>query len=150
MVQTCVGFTSVGMPFLTKQVLEDVFAHDIVCRNGCWLFAWLQEWTLKVQAPSLSAEGNLVTIGKTTIDLANFVHELERPGTPISHALAVTYKVGSQSSSGYIKLTVAATVLGELDGDQLTDVSGLTGLTSQEGGRSHEDQDLDGACLVGK
>ncbi len=91
-----------------------------------------------MQAPEGNTE-NMVTIGKVNLDLAQYVMDTTNQQTEM---VPITYKVGS-SSNGFIKLVINTTVLGDVADDAMTEVSGITGLTSQDGNR--EEQDLDGA-----
>jgi hypothetical protein len=92
-----------------------------------------------VQVPQGSSDDNLVTIGKATLDLAKYVEET---GSTQNAVVPITYKVGSSSSSGNIKLVITTTLLGDMSEDGMTEVSGMTGLTSEGG--TGADQDLDG------
>jgi hypothetical protein len=57
--------------------------------------------------------------------------------------LPIPFKVGG-STTGYLKMTITTIFLGDSNEDGLTEVSGLTGLTSDHG--SVREQDLEGTC----
>lgn len=79
-----------------------------------------------------------MTVGKATVNLARYVGDETNTQKDV---LPVAVKVG-HSTTGYVKFTITATHLGEGGDDGMTEVSGLTGLTSEGGGVP--DQDLDG------
>jgi len=97
-----------------------------------------KEYVVKVQVPQGVAGDNIITIGKANINLARYVGDESNTQKDV---LPIAIKVG-HSTTGYIKFTITATHLGESGDDGMTEVSGLTGLTSEGG--DLPDQDLDG------
>ncbi|KAL6755265.1 N-terminal C2 in EEIG1 and EHBP1 proteins-domain-containing protein [Haematococcus lacustris] len=94
-----------------------------------------KEYTVKVQVPQGS--GN-ETVGKATIDLAQFVGDANNTQTD---TIPITFSAGG-TSTGYVKVVITATHMGDMSEDGLTEVSGMTGLTSD--GPHHAEQDLEG------
>lgn len=91
-----------------------------------------------MQAQGKSTSDPPTTIGKATLDLAKYCSEQT---TTQNAMLPITFKVGG-TTTGYLKMTVTAVFLADADGDGLTEVSGMTGMTSEQG--SGREQDLDG------
>jgi hypothetical protein len=103
-----------------------------------------QEYTIKVQSTgSKDGAEEFTDVGKVTIDLAKFVGDATNTQ---SENLPVQFKVGG-GSNGMIRIVVTTTHLGEMSEDGMTEVSGMTGMTSEGGG--YPDQDLEGVCVGG-
>jgi hypothetical protein len=88
----------------------------------------------------------LVTL-KTPVKSLECVTALAEPRDRLKYGfmwflqvVPITFKVGS-TSTGYLKLSIGCTLLGPADEDGMTEVSGMTGLTSAMGS---VDQDLSG------
>lgn len=104
----------------------------------------MQEYTFKVQLPSKDGGDSYITIGKATENLSRFI--IEQENNTENHMMPVTFKVGS-TSVGYIKLVISTIHIAEGTEDTMTEISGLTGLTSEAGSNVRE-QDLEGAFAV--
>lgn len=111
-----------------------MLAWPVVC------LCWVQDYTIKVQVPQGVTGDNIMTIGKANVNLARYVGEETNTQTDV---IPIAFKVG-HSSTGYVKVTITSTHLGEVAEDGMTEVSGLTGLTSEGGAATVPEQDLDG------
>ncbi|GLC41964.1 hypothetical protein PLESTM_001271200 [Pleodorina starrii] len=97
-----------------------------------------KEYEFKVQVPGKSSSDSPVTVGKATLDMAKYCKE-ETTTQPAM--VPITFKIGT-STTGYLKLSITTVFLGDSNDDGLTEVSGMTGLTSDHG--SVREQDLEG------
>lgn len=97
-----------------------------------------QEYEFKVQVPGKNESDALATIGKATQDMTKFCTDQT---TTQNVTIPITFKVGG-TTTGYLKLVITTVFLGDANDDGLTEVSGLTGLTSDHG--SVREQDLEG------
>jgi hypothetical protein len=99
----------------------------------------VQEYSFKVQVPAKGAMDKMITIGKADVDMARYV-TLEN--TPQNAMFPISLKVG-QGSTGYLKVIITTHLLKKaIADDAMTDVSGMTGITTTIEGMS--DQDLAG------
>lgn len=97
-----------------------------------------QEYSFKVQVPGKGGKETL-TVGKAELDMARYVSFENAAQNAL---VPITFKVGT-TTTGYLKLVITSQMLkGEVGEDGMTEVSGMTGLTSVV----HEvpDQDLSG------
>ncbi|GFR47585.1 hypothetical protein Agub_g9317 [Astrephomene gubernaculifera] len=97
-----------------------------------------KEYEFKIQVPGKSSSDAPVTIGKATLDMAKYCSD---ETTTQNAMLPITFKVGG-TTTGYLKMVITTVFLGDANEDGLTEVSGMTGLTSDHG--SMREQDLDG------
>ena len=97
-----------------------------------------QEYEFKIQAQGKSATDAPITIGKAPLDIAKYCTDQTSSQNAM---LPITFKVGG-TTTGYLKMTITSVYIADADGDGLTEVSGMTGLTSEQGIRA--EQDLDG------
>jgi hypothetical protein len=97
-----------------------------------------QEYSFKVQVPGKGGKETL-TVGKAELDMARYVSFENAAQNAL---VPITFKVGT-TTTGYLKLVITSQMLkGEVGEDGMTEVSGMTGLTSVV----HEvpEQDLSG------
>jgi len=99
-----------------------------------------KEYSLKVEVPSKGDTSKMMTLGKSVVNMVryiNFSASAEDVTVPIK------FKVAS-GGTGYLKLVIHASMLkGYVPDDGMTEVSGLTGLSSMSG-EVINDQDLSG------
>jgi hypothetical protein len=91
---------------------------------------------------------DFMTIGKADIDMADFVDDQL---CQQNRALAMQFKVGLSKPTGIVRLIITTKPLGKAgsEDDGMTEVSGVTGLTSDTGNHRKEEQDLKGElCWV--
>lgn len=101
----------------------------------------MQDYEFKVQVPGRNSEDAAVTVGKANLDMSKFCGEQNETR---NHLLPITVKVGSTTyPKVYAELIITSVFLADANEDSLTDVSGMTGLTSHQG--SVREQDLEGA-----
>ncbi len=114
--------------------------HDSDCimlRTGMSL---LQEYNFKVQVPGKGGDDKMITVGKADVDLSKFV-VFEGKAQP--KMIPIMFKVGA-TTTGYLKVVVTTELLqAGVDDDGMTEVSGMTGLTST---MDMVEQDLSGGC----
>lgn len=96
-----------------------------------------KEYEFKIQAQGKSATDAPITIGKAPLDLAKYCTDQTSSQNAM---LPITFKVGG-TTTGYLKMTITSVYIADAD-DGVTEVSGMTGLTSEQGIRA--EQDLDG------
>ncbi|KXZ54203.1 hypothetical protein GPECTOR_5g297 [Gonium pectorale] len=96
-----------------------------------------KEYEFKVQVPGKSSSDALVTIGKASMDIAKYCSD---QNTSQNAMLPISFKVGG-TTTGYLKMVITSVFLGDNE-DGMTEVSGITGLTSDHG--SVREQDLEG------
>ncbi|GIL91294.1 hypothetical protein Vretimale_9986 [Volvox reticuliferus] len=97
-----------------------------------------KEYELKVQVPGKSSTDSPVTVGKSVLDMAKYCKD---ETTTQSAMVPIAFKIGT-STTGYLRLLITTIFLGDSNEDGGTEVSGLTGLTSDHG--SMREQDLEG------
>jgi len=98
-----------------------------------------KEYSLKVEVPTKGDASKMVTFGKAVVDIVQFV-SFNSPPEPTS--IPMPFKVGS-SQKGTLKFLVRATMLkGYVADDGMTEVSGMTGLSSLSA--QEMEQDLSG------
>ncbi|GLI62410.1 hypothetical protein VaNZ11_005030 [Volvox africanus] len=97
-----------------------------------------KEYELKVQVPGKGSTESPVTVGKAVLDMAKYCKD---ETTTQSAMVPIAFKIGA-SITGYLKLSITTIFIGDSNEDGGTDVSGLTGLTSDHG--SMREQDLEG------
>ncbi|GAX78579.1 hypothetical protein CEUSTIGMA_g6018.t1 [Chlamydomonas eustigma] len=102
-----------------------------------------KEFTFKVQVPGSSMKDDFMTIGKADIDMADFVDDQL---CQQNRGLAMQFKVGLSKPTGVVRLIITTKPLGRAasEDDGMTEVSGVTGLTSEAGNQRREEQDLKG------
>ncbi|PNH00859.1 hypothetical protein TSOC_013292, partial [Tetrabaena socialis] len=98
----------------------------------------VKEYEFKIQVPGKTSSDATITIGKANLDMAKYCSD---QNTSQNVMLPLTFKVGA-ATTGYLKMVVSTVFLGDANEDGLTEVSGITGLTSDHG--SVREQDLDG------
>lgn len=122
-------------------ILRRTAAEQYACH--CCVFCWhhalqlLQEYKFQVQVPGKGDE-KLLTVGRADLDFSLYVLA---EGTAQSKMIPVLFKVGA-ASTGYLRVTITAEEVGLGSDDGMTEVSGMTGLTTNMG----EEQDLSGAA----
>ena len=89
----------------------------------------------------------MITIGKADMDMADYVDDSL---CTQNRTLVIQFKVGSSKPTGAIKMIITTQPIGG-DGasdDGMSDMSGITGMTSEAGGGTaqsrREEQDLGG------
>lgn len=101
----------------------------------------MQDYEFKIQVPGRASTDAPVTVGKANLDMSKFCGDQNETR---NHLLPITVKVGSTTyPKVYVELIVTSIFLADANEDSLTEVSGMTGLTSHQG--SVKEQDLEGA-----
>ena len=107
----------------------------------------LQEYSFKVQVANKGGDEKMITVGKADIDLARFVC-IE--GTPQNKMIPIIFKVG-QTTTGYLKVVIVTEMVkGGVDEDGMTEVSGITGITTSMEGFNEQDLSGTGSSLLFK
>ncbi|GIL59065.1 hypothetical protein Vafri_14027 [Volvox africanus] len=97
-----------------------------------------KEYEFKVQVPGKSSTDSPITVGKGVLDMAKYCKD----ETTTQFAMVpIAFKIGA-TITGYLKLSITTIFIGDSNEDGGTEVSGLTGLTSDHG--SMREQDLEG------
>lgn len=102
----------------------------------------LQDYEFKVQVPGREGSDAMATIGKATLNMAKFCGDETQTQ---QQTLPISFKASGSSTTGYLKMTITSVFLGDATEDGMTEVSGMTGMTSEHG--SAREQDLDGGYV---
>lgn len=91
--------------------------------------------------PGKSISDTSVTVGKSIVDMAKYCKD---ENTTQQAMVPITFKIGSSTTQAHLRLSITTIFLGDSNEDGNTEVSGLTGLTSDHG--SVREQDLEGTA----
>ncbi len=100
-----------------------------------------QEYTFKVQVPGSSSKDEFLTAGKADLDMADYVDEQL---CVQNRSLVMKFKVGTATGSGAIKLIITTQPMGKVTSEDGTEISAITGMSSDAGAMRKEEQDLRG------